>query len=82
MYQQLLKGNFYEYKKILIVFFIIKQVYVVRDKIIWFGVRMRKFGEGMSNYENNNVKGQLFIIFDIDFFKGIFIEEEKEGKEI
>lgn len=82
MYQQLPKGNFYEHKKILIVFFIIKQVHVVRDKITWPGARMRKPGEGMPNYENNNVKGQLFITFDIDFPKGTLTEEEKEGKEI
>lgn len=41
---------------------------------------MRKPGEGMPNYENNNVKGQLFITFDIDFPKGTLTEEEKEGK--
>lgn len=43
---------------------------------------MRKPGEGMPNYENNNVKGQLFITFDIDFPKGTLTEEEKEGKKI
>lgn len=41
---------------------------------------MRKPGEGMPNYENNNVKGQLFITFDIDFPKGTLTEEDKEGK--
>lgn len=59
-----------------------KQVHVVRDKITWPGARMRKPGEGMPNYENNNVKGQLFITFDIDFPKGTLTEEEKEGKKI
>lgn len=61
---------------------LLKQVHVVRDKITWPGARMRKPGEGMPNYENNNVKGQLFITFDIDFPKGTLTEEEKEGKEI
>lgn len=56
------------------------QVHVVRDKITWPGARMRKPGEGMPNYENNNVKGQLFITFDIDFPKGTLTEEDKEGK--
>lgn len=54
-------------------------VHVVRDKITWPGARMRKPGEGMPNYENNNVKGQLFITFDIDFPKGTLTEEEKEA---
>jgi DnaJ family protein B protein 11 len=40
---------------------------------------MRKANEGMPNYENNNVRGSLIITFDIDFPKGTFTEEEKEG---
>ena len=59
---------------------IILQVHVVRDKITWPGARMRKSAEGMPNYENNNVRGQLWITFDIDFPKGSLTEEEKEGK--
>lgn len=41
---------------------------------------MRKSNEGMPNYENNNVKGALFITFDIEFPKGSLTEEEKEGR--
>ncbi|KAJ8321120.1 hypothetical protein KUTeg_002707 [Tegillarca granosa] len=52
---------------------------VVRDKITWPGARMRKSNEGMPNYENNNVKGALFITFDIEFPKGSLTDEEKEG---
>ncbi|XP_052813549.1 dnaJ homolog shv-like [Mya arenaria] len=52
-------------------------VRVVRDKITWPGAKMRKPSEGMPNYENNNVKGSLFITFDIDFPKGAFTEEQK-----
>lgn len=33
----------------------------------------------MPNYENNNVRGTLFITFDIDFPKGELSEAEKEG---
>lgn len=55
------------------------QVHVVRDKITWPGARMRKPNEGMPNYENNNVKGSLYITFDIDFPKGVLSEEDKKG---
>lgn len=41
---------------------------------------MRKAFEGMPNYENNNVKGSLFITFDVEFPKGSLTEEAKEGK--
>jgi DnaJ family protein B protein 11 len=41
---------------------------------------MRKSHEGMPNYENNNVKGSLFVTFDIDFPKGTLTEEQQEGK--
>jgi DnaJ family protein B protein 11 len=34
----------------------------------------------MPNYENNNVKGSLFVTFDIDFPKGTLTEEQQEGK--
>ncbi|CAG5133724.1 unnamed protein product [Candidula unifasciata] len=58
-------------------------VHIVRDKITWPGARMRKPMEGMPNYENNNVKGSLYITFDIDFPKGVLTEEDKKGiKEI
>ena len=40
---------------------------------------MRKSNEGMPNYENNNVKGSLFVTFDIDFPKGSLTDEDKEG---
>lgn len=40
---------------------------------------MRKSNEGMPNYENNSVKGSLFITFDIDFPKGSLTDEDKEG---
>ena len=41
---------------------------------------MRKSHEGMPNYENNNVKGSLFVTFDIDFPKGTLTQEQQEGK--
>ena len=34
----------------------------------------------MPNYENNNVKGTLFVTFDVEFPKGELTPEEKESK--
>ena len=41
---------------------------------------MRKKGEGMPNYENNNVKGTLVITFDVDFPKTDLSPDQKESK--
>ena len=38
-------------------------VNVKRDKITWPGARIRKKGEGMPNYDDNNLFGKL-IYFD------------------
>ena len=40
---------------------------------------MRKKGEGMPNYENNNARGFLIITFDVEFPKTDFTEEQKQG---
>ena len=53
------------------------QVKVIRDKITWPGARIRKKNEGMPNYENNNVKGILFITFDVMFPKKELTSEQK-----
>jgi len=53
------------------------KVNVKRDKVTWPGARMRKIGEGMPNYENNNLRGTLYITFDVDFPKGELTDEEK-----
>ncbi|KAK3582855.1 hypothetical protein CHS0354_012465 [Potamilus streckersoni] len=59
------------------------KVHIVRDKITWPGAKMRKSNEGMPNYENNNVRGSLYITFDIDFPKGVLSDQEKQAlKEI
>ena len=55
-------------------------MHIVRDKITHPGARIRKKNEGMPNYENNNMKGTLFITFDIEFPKGELTEAEREGK--
>lgn len=56
------------------------KVSVSRDKVTWAGARVRKKGEGMPNFENNNLHGNLYITFDIEFPKQDFTEEQKEGK--
>lgn len=52
---------------------------VTRDKVTWPGARIRKKGEGMPNYENNNLHGILYITFDVEFPKKEFNAEEKES---
>ena len=49
-----------------------------RDKITWPGARIRKKGEGMPNYENNNLFGTLYVTFDVAFPKGELTSVEKE----
>ena len=41
---------------------------------------MRKSMEGMPNYENNNVKGSLYLTFDLDFPKGELSQDDREGE--
>lgn len=55
------------------------KVSVSRDKVTWAGARVRKKGEGMPNFENNNLHGNLYITFDIDFPKQDFTDQDKEG---
>lgn len=54
------------------------RVTVTREKITWPGARIRKKGEGMPNYENNNLQGSLYITFDVEFPKKDLDEEQKE----
>jgi len=52
---------------------------VKREKVTWPGAKIQKQGEGMPNYDNNQRKGILYITFDVDFPRGTFSDEEKEG---
>lgn len=54
------------------------KVHIVRDKVTWPGARIRKKGEGMPNYNNNNLFGMLYITFDVQFPKEEFSAEDKE----
>lgn len=53
-------------------------VSITRDKVTWPGARIRKKGEGMPNYDNNNLQGTLYITFDVEFPKQEFSEQDKE----
>jgi len=52
-------------------------VNVSREKVTWPGAKVRKANEGMPNYDNNNVKGALYVTFDVDFPKGELSPEDK-----
>ncbi len=54
-------------------------VAVQRDKITWHGAKIAKKGEGMPNYENNNIRGTLYITFDVNFPKGELTQQQKDG---
>jgi len=54
------------------------KVHVSREKITWPGARIRKKGEGMPNYENNNLFGTMYITFDVSFPKGELNEADKQ----
>jgi len=54
------------------------KVHVSREKITWPGARIRKKGEGMPSYENNNLFGTLYITFDVEFPKGELSAEQKK----
>lgn len=55
------------------------KVPITREKVTWPGARIRKNGEGMPNYENNNLRGTLYISFDVEFPKTQLSDTEKEG---
>jgi len=54
------------------------KVSLIREKVTWPGARIRKKGEGMPNFENNNLHGTLYVTFDVEFPKEDLTEEHKE----
>lgn len=54
------------------------KVTIQRDKVTKPGARIKKKGEGMPNYDNNNLHGILYITFDIAFPDTKFSNEQKE----
>ena len=43
--------------------------------------KLWKKGEGLPNFDNNNIKGSLIITFDVDFPKEQLTEEAREGEQ-
>lgn len=56
------------------------QVHIVRDKITKPGARMWKKGEGLPNFDNNNIRGSLIITFDVEFPQTQLDEQQKNGE--
>jgi DnaJ family protein B protein 11 len=54
-------------------------VKITREKVTWPGAKVRKAGEGMPNYDNNHIKGALYVTFDVDFPKGELNPGDKEA---
>jgi len=55
-------------------------VHIHRDKVTWPGAKIQKQGEGMPNYENNKIRGTLYITVDVKFPRGTFSEQDTEGE--
>uniref|UniRef100_A0A7E4WCI2 DnaJ homolog dnj-20 n=1 Tax=Panagrellus redivivus TaxID=6233 RepID=A0A7E4WCI2_PANRE len=53
------------------------KVEVQREKITWPGARIRKKDEGMPSITDNNVKGILYITFDVEFPRGELTPEDR-----
>ncbi|MEE6525669.1 hypothetical protein FKM82_025836, partial [Ascaphus truei] len=52
-------------------------VHIMRDKITKPGAKLWKKGEGLPNFDNNNIKGSLIITFDVEFPKEQLTEEQR-----
>ncbi len=50
-----------------------------RDKVTWPGAIIQKTGEGMPNYDNNKMRGTLYVTMDVEFPRGSLSEETREG---
>ena len=50
-----------------------------REKVTWPGAIIQKPGEGMPNYDNNKLRGNLYITIDVEFPRGSLPEETREG---
>lgn len=54
----------------------------MRDKITKPGARMWKKGEGLPNFDNNNIRGSLIITFDVEFPGTQLDEQQKNGEQL
>ncbi|XP_015600553.1 dnaJ homolog shv [Cephus cinctus] len=55
-----------------------RTITIQRDNVTRPGARIRKKGEGMPNYDNNNLHGTLYVTIDVAFPDKEFTPEEKE----
>ncbi|XP_048454958.1 dnaJ homolog subfamily B member 11 [Rhincodon typus] len=55
------------------------KVQIVRDKITKPGAKVWKKGEGLPNFDNNNIRGSLIITFDVEFPREQLTGDQKEG---
>ncbi|KHJ80923.1 hypothetical protein OESDEN_19396 [Oesophagostomum dentatum] len=54
------------------------KVHIEREKVTWPGARLRKKDEGMPSITNNNVRGMLYVTFDVEFPRTELTEEQKK----
>jgi len=53
------------------------KVKIERKQVTWPGARIKKKGEGLPSNENYNLRGDLYITFDVDFPRGSLTDEQK-----
>lgn len=56
-----------------------RKILIERDTITWPGAKIRKKGEGMPNYDNNNLHGDLIVTIDVQFPRTHLNDQDKEG---
>lgn len=54
------------------------RVTVKRDKITWPGARIKKTGEGLPQYDQNNIYGDLYVTIDVDFPKSELDDAQRQ----
>ncbi|MGH0158751.1 UNVERIFIED_CONTAM: hypothetical protein FKN15_055514 [Acipenser sinensis] len=55
------------------------KVHIIRDKITKPGAKLWKKGEGLPNFDNNNIRGSLIISFDVEFPREQLSEQQRKG---
>jgi len=55
-----------------------RKILIERDTVTWPGAKIRKKGEGMPLYDNNNLYGDLIVTIDVQFPKNDFSKQDKE----
>lgn len=55
------------------------KVKIERKQVTWPGAIVKKRGEGLPSNENYNIRGDLYVTFDVEFPRGMLTEEQREG---